>query len=102
MIFREEIVPLMDLKLGLEYRDVALRPELLAASELSETEVLELIEALEAFAEPVKVLTNTRPFSPDPNDDMILDLAIHGGAEAWRRTIRNTFLRRGGGSGFRC
>jgi predicted nucleic acid-binding protein len=82
MIFRKEIVPLMDLKLGLEYRDVALRPEHLGASALSETEVLELIEAVEAFAEPVKVLTKTRPLSPDPNDDMILDLAIHGGAEA--------------------
>jgi hypothetical protein len=27
MIIREELVPLMDLKLGLEYRDVALRSE---------------------------------------------------------------------------
>jgi hypothetical protein len=27
MIFREDLVPLMDLKLGLEYRDVALRSE---------------------------------------------------------------------------
>jgi predicted nucleic acid-binding protein len=82
MIFREEIVPLMDLKLGLEYRDVALRPEHLVASALSETEVLELIEALEAFAEPVEVLTKPRPLSPDPNDDMILDIAVNGRAEA--------------------
>ena len=42
MIFREEIVPLMDLKLGLEYRDVALRSEHLAASELSKAEVWNL------------------------------------------------------------
>jgi predicted nucleic acid-binding protein len=32
MIFREELVPLMDLKLGLEYRDVALRSEHVKAS----------------------------------------------------------------------
>jgi len=95
MIFREEIVPLMDLKLGLEYRDVALRPEHLVASALSETEVLELIEALEAFAEPVEVLTKTRPLSPDPNDDMILDLAINGGAEALVTNNTKHFLAAG-------
>ena len=82
MIFREELVPLMDLKLGLEYRDVALRSEHVKASALSKREIVELIEAMEAFAEPVEVLMKTRPLSPDPSDDMILDLAINGRAEA--------------------
>jgi putative PIN family toxin of toxin-antitoxin system len=82
MIFREELVPLMDLKLGLEYRDVALRAEHVGASALSKREILELIEAVEAFAEPVEVVIKARPLSPDPNDDMILDLAINGRAEA--------------------
>jgi putative PIN family toxin of toxin-antitoxin system len=95
MIFREEIVPLMDLKLGLEYRDVALRPEHLAASRLSKAEVLELIEALEAFAEPVEILRKPRPLSPDPNDDMILDLAINGGAEALVTNNTKHFLAAG-------
>jgi predicted nucleic acid-binding protein len=49
---------------------------------LSERETLELIEAVEAFAEPVEVVGKTRPLSPDPDDDMILDLAINGRAEA--------------------
>ena len=95
MIFREEIVPLMDLKLGLEYRDVALRPEHLVASALSKTEVLELIEALEAFAEPVEVLTKTRPLSPDQNDDMILDIAVNGRAEALVTNNKKHFLAAG-------
>jgi hypothetical protein len=82
MIFREELVPLMDLKLGLEYRDVALRSEHVKASALSKREIVELIEAMEAFAEPVEVVMKTRPLSPDPSDDMILDLAINGRAEA--------------------
>lgn len=82
MVFLGEVVLLMDLKLSLEYRDVALRPEHLEASSLSEQEVVELIEALEAFAEPVEVVLKTRPMSPDQNDDMVLDLAIHGRAEA--------------------
>ena len=82
MIFREELVPLMDLKLGLEYRDVALRLEHVRESALSKREIVELIEAMEAFAEPVEVVMMTRPMSPDPSDDMILDLAINGRAEA--------------------
>ena len=82
MVFREQVVLLMDLKIGLEYRDVALRQEHLTASALSEREVLELIEALEAFAEPVEVISKTRPLSSDPDDDMVLDLAMNGRAEA--------------------
>jgi putative PIN family toxin of toxin-antitoxin system len=82
LIFREELVPLMDLKLGLEYRDVALRSEHVRASALSKREILELIEAVEAFAEPVEVVMKTRPLSSDPSDDMVLDVAINGRAEA--------------------
>ena len=82
LIFREELVPLMDLKLGLEYRDVALRSEHVRASALSKREILELIEAMEAFAEPVEIVVKTRPLSPDPSDDMVLDVAINGRAEA--------------------
>src|SRR5260370_1711275 len=98
MVFREEIVLLMDLKLGLEYRDVALRPEHLMASALSEREVLELIEALEAFAEPVEIMLKTRPLSPDPNDDMVLDLAINGQADALVTNNTKHFV--GGGEQF--
>jgi predicted nucleic acid-binding protein len=82
MIFREELVPLMDLKLGLEYRDVALRSEHVKASALSKREIVELIEAMKAFAEPVEVVMKTRPLSADPSDDMILDLTINRRAEA--------------------
>jgi len=81
MVFRRRITPLMDLKLGLEYRDVALRPAHLQVSALSESEVLELIEALEAFAEPVNVTYKPRPLSSDPNDDLVLDVALNGEAE---------------------
>ena len=81
-VFLGEIVPLMDLKLGLEYRDMALRLEHLVVSGLTEAEVLELIEAVEAFAETIEIRVSTRPSSPDPNDDMVLDLALNGRAEA--------------------
>ena len=95
MIFREELVPLMDLKLGLEYRDVALRSEHVGASALSKRDILELIEAMEAFAEPVEVVMKTRPLSPDPSDDMVLDLAINGQAEALVTSNTKHFARAG-------
>jgi predicted nucleic acid-binding protein len=95
MIFREELVPLMDLKLGLEYRDVALRSEQVRASALSKREILELIEAMEAFAEPVEVVMKTRPLSSDPSDDMILDVAINGRAEALVTSNKKHFAAAG-------
>ncbi len=49
---------------------------------MSAIEVNTVIEAVEALAEPVKVVVRHRPLSPDPNDDMILDIAINGKAEA--------------------
>ncbi len=72
----------MDLKLGLEYRDVALRPEHVEASEMSQPEIVGLIEVLESASEIVEIFTKIRPLSPDQNDDMILDLAINGRADA--------------------
>jgi putative PIN family toxin of toxin-antitoxin system len=82
LILDGDIIPLMDVKMGLEYRDVALRTEHLAASRLSKAGVLELIEAIEALAESVEILEKHRPLSSDPNDDMILDVAINGRADA--------------------
>jgi predicted nucleic acid-binding protein len=38
--------------------------------------------ALEAIAEPVFVAFQYRPLSPDANDDMVLDVAINGNADA--------------------
>jgi predicted nucleic acid-binding protein len=93
MIFREELVPLMDLKLGLEYQDAALRSEHVRASALSKREILELIEAVEAFIEPAEVVVKTRPLSSDPSDDMILDVAINGRAEALVTRNRKHFAR---------
>ena len=69
---------------------------------MSERETLELIEAVEAFAEPVEVVGKTRPLSPDPDDDMILDLAINGRAEALvtrNKKIRNSGAFSGGAFG---
>ena len=66
---------LLDLKLVCEYRDVALRPQHIAASGRTSEDV-------EAIATPVLVRIKHRPLSQDANDDMVLDVAINGYADA--------------------
>jgi predicted nucleic acid-binding protein len=78
---RGDLRLLLDYKLSLEYRDVALRSEHIRASKMTERGIVEMIEALEELAEPVEVLRQIRPLSSDPNDDMVLDVAINGRAD---------------------
>ncbi len=82
LVLLGKVTLLMDYKLGAEYRDVALRVEHREASGLSSDDVLQLISTLEEVAEPVLVLSKVRPLSPDPDDDMVLDLAMNGQADA--------------------
>ncbi|WP_263385958.1 putative toxin-antitoxin system toxin component, PIN family [Granulicella arctica] len=82
LVLSGDLMILMDYKIAAEYRDVALRPEHLAASRQTSRKILTLIEALEELAEPVQVSIKPRPLSSDPNDDMILDVAINGRADA--------------------
>ncbi len=72
----------MDYKLACEYREVALRPEQITASGKTQPETELLLDALEALAEPVFVIVQPRPLSQDANDDMVLDVAINGRADA--------------------
>jgi len=81
LVLRGEFTILMDYKLACEYREVALRSEQLRASGKSPAETVAILDALEAVAEPVLVAFQYRPLSPDPNDDMVLDVAINGKAD---------------------
>ncbi len=90
----------MDYKLGAEYRDVALRKEHLNASGYSAEEVLRIIAAIEKVAESVEVIRKPRPLSIDPNDDMVLDIAINGRADALITNNAKHFSAAGTRSGF--
>ena len=57
--------------------------------------MLKLIEAMEAFAEPVEVVLMTRSMSRDPSDDMILDVVINGRAEALVTSNKKHFAAAG-------
>ena len=68
--------------LFLEYEAVLKRPEQLAASSLSLTDVDSALDALAALIEPVEAHLSWRPQLDDPDDEMVLEAAINGRADA--------------------
>jgi predicted nucleic acid-binding protein len=74
-----------------EYRMVAFRPEHCEVSGKTRQEVEFLVEMLEAVAEPVMVIVRHRRFSPDAADDMVLDVAVNGHADAMMTHHTNHF-----------
>jgi putative PIN family toxin of toxin-antitoxin system len=82
LVLFKELTILMDYKLACEYRDVALRAEHLIVSGKTEEETTLLLDVLEALAEPVPIVVRHMPLSQDANDDMVLEVAINGRADA--------------------
>jgi putative PIN family toxin of toxin-antitoxin system len=68
--------------LFLEYEDVLKRPEHRLVHGLTPEEVDEFLAELAALIEPVEVHFQWRPQSRDPNDEMVLEAAINGSADA--------------------
>ena len=68
--------------LFLEYEDVLKRPEQLAASRLSLTDMNTALDALVALIEPIEAHLSWRPQLSDPDDEMVLEAAINGRADA--------------------
>ena len=77
-----ELTVLMDHKVAYEYRDVAFRARQLHVAGKSREQIADILNLLEARAEAVRVYFKPRPLSADPNDDMVLDVAINGNADA--------------------
>ena len=73
---------LLSVPLMLEYEAVLTRPEHLAASGLSAAEVGGLLDDVAAVTGPVHLAFRWRPRLPDPGDDMVLETAVNGGADA--------------------
>jgi predicted nucleic acid-binding protein len=70
-------VPLM-----IEYQAVMTRPEHLKASGLSVGDIGGLLDAVAAVVEPVRLAFLWRPAVRDPDDDMVLEAAVNGRADA--------------------
>jgi predicted nucleic acid-binding protein len=69
-------VPLM-----LEYEEVVTRAEQLEQSRISVEEANALLDAFASVSEPVKLRFLWRPRLKDPDDEMVLETAVNGGAD---------------------
>jgi len=82
LVAEQRVVPLATAPLFLEYEDVLKRPEDQLAHGLGPSEVDEFLAELAALVEPVEVHFLWRPQGRDPNDEMVLEAAINGRADA--------------------
>lgn len=82
LVADHQLVPLATAALFLEYEDVLKRPEQRAVSGLTLAQVDAALAALASVIEPVEVRFAWRPQLADPDDEMVLDAAVNGQADA--------------------
>jgi putative PIN family toxin of toxin-antitoxin system len=79
---KRRVVPLATPPLFLEYEEVLKRPEQRLAHGLGPEAIDEFLAELAALIEPVEVQFLWRPQLRDANDEMVLEAAINGSADA--------------------
>jgi putative PIN family toxin of toxin-antitoxin system len=82
LIATRKLVPLATPPLFLEYEDVLHRPEQRLAHGLTAVQIDGFLAELAALIEPVEIHFQWRPQLRDPGDEMVLEAAINGRAEA--------------------
>lgn len=80
--FARRFTLLLSVPLALEYEATCCDPPQMSASGLSKPDVQTIIEALCAVAEPVRSWFLWRPQLRNPSDEMVLEAAINGAADA--------------------
>lgn len=73
---------LVSVPLAMEYGATCSEPEHRLAAGLNEREVKTFLDAVLAMAEPVKTHFLWRPQLRDPGDEMVLETAVNGQADA--------------------
>jgi putative PIN family toxin of toxin-antitoxin system len=73
---------LASVPLFLEYEATCGRPEHRAAAGLTAREVRQFLDGLAALVEPVEIHYLWRPQTRDPGDEMVLEAAVNGRADA--------------------
>jgi len=73
---------LLSVAMAFEYESTCLRSEHLLAAKASKADVTEMIDTLIDVVEPVEVHYQWRPQLLDPDDDMVLEAAVNGRADA--------------------
>ena len=76
------LVPLATPALFLEYEAVLQRPEQRQVARLTVQQVDDALRALASAIEPVSIHFAWRPQLPDPADEMVLEAAVNGRADA--------------------
>jgi predicted nucleic acid-binding protein len=72
---------LLSVPLVLQYESVLTRPDQLAASGASVEQIGVLLDALCAICTPVEISFLWRPMLRDPDDEMVLEVAVNGRAD---------------------
>jgi predicted nucleic acid-binding protein len=72
---------ILSVPLALQYEAVLTRPEHLADSGATASDVGLLLDALAAICVPVEISYLWRPNLRDPDDEMVLEAAMNGGAD---------------------
>jgi putative PIN family toxin of toxin-antitoxin system len=83
---------LVSVPLLVEYQAVMTRAEHLAASNLSAGDVSVLLDAVATVSVPVRLAFLWRPTLRDPDDDMVLETAVNGRADAIVTFNRRDFI----------
>lgn len=81
-IARGRLTPLVTPALFLEYEAVLKRPEQRLAHGLRIEELDQFLAALASASDPVEVSFRWRPQLSDPQDEMVLEAAVNGRADA--------------------
>jgi putative PIN family toxin of toxin-antitoxin system len=79
---RRRFTLLVSVPLLVEYQAVMTRTEHLTASGLTSDDVGVLLDAVASVGEPVRLAFLWRPTLRDPDDDMVLEVAVNGQADA--------------------
>lgn len=82
LVRRRELTMLATVALFLEYEAVLTRPEHLSQAKMTMAEANNALNVLAALVEPVESHFLWRPRLRDPDDDMVLEVAVNGRANA--------------------
>jgi putative PIN family toxin of toxin-antitoxin system len=77
LVLTRSIIVVCSVPLFLEYEAVLLRPEQLNASGLTPGDITNFLDVLAGVVVPVEIQFLWRPQLRDPNDDMVLELAVN-------------------------
>jgi putative PIN family toxin of toxin-antitoxin system len=94
LLLKRQSTLLLSVAVALEYESVCMMPEHRLAAGASEREVQNMVDALVGVSEVVEVHYQWRPQLTDASDEMVLEAAVNGRADAIV-----TFNRKDYGSG---